>query len=63
MAAQRLEAALAERQRLTEACAHAAGTPSEMASKMRLHASNLQVAICERMVNGLRRERRQVAEP
>jgi hypothetical protein len=62
VAAQRLEAALAERARLKAAYEHATGTPAEMASKMRLQASNLQVAVCERMVNGLRRARRKVAE-
>ena len=59
VAARRLEAALAERKRLTEACDRAAGTPGEMASRMRLQASNLQVAVCERMVNAIRREQRQ----
>jgi hypothetical protein len=62
VAAQRLEAALAERARLRAAHERAAGTPAEMASKMRLQASYLQVAVCERMVNGIRRVRRQVAE-
>ena len=62
MAAKRLEAALAERRRLTEAHRRAAGTPAEMASQMRLQASNLQVAVCQRMVSAIRRTRRQVAE-
>ena len=62
VAAKRLEAALAERRRLTDAHRRAAGTPAEMASQMRLQASNLQVAICERMVNAIRRARRQVAD-
>jgi hypothetical protein len=62
VATQRLDAALAERQRLEEACESAAGTPAEMASRMRLQASNLQVAVCQRMVNAIRRTRRQVAE-
>ena len=61
VATRRLEAALAERARLKVACESAAGTPAEMASQMRLQASNLQVAVCERMVNGIRRARRQVA--
>ena len=62
MAAKRLEAALAERRRLTEAHERVAGTPAEMASQMRLQASNLQVAVCQRMVSAIRRTRRQVAE-
>jgi hypothetical protein len=62
VAARRLEAALAERRRLTEAYERAAGTPAEMASRMRLQGSNLQVAVCERMVNAIRRARRQVAD-
>jgi hypothetical protein len=62
VAAKRLEAAIAERARLTDARARAAGTPAEMASQMRLEASNLQVAVCNRMVNAIRRARRQVGE-
>lgn len=55
VAAKRLEMALADQARLSEAVEAAAGTPGEMASRMRLQASNLQVAVCERMLNGIRR--------
>lgn len=55
VAAKRLELALAEHERLNEALEAAAGTPGEMACRMRLQASKLQVAVCERMLNGIRR--------
>ena len=58
IALQRLQAALAEQARLADAHRRAAGTPAEMASKLRLQASNLQVAVCERMVGGIRRTQR-----
>jgi hypothetical protein len=55
VANERLERALAEQARLADAHTRAAGTPAEMAAYMRLQASNLQVALCERMLNGVRR--------
>lgn len=58
MALQRLEAALADQAQLADAHRRAAGTPGEMASKLRLQASNLQVAVCERLVGGIRRTQR-----
>jgi hypothetical protein len=62
VAARRLEAALAEQARMAAAYERAAGTPGEMASYVRLQASKLQVAVCDRMVSGLRRSARKRAE-
>jgi hypothetical protein len=39
-----------------------AGTPAEMASRLRLQASQLKVAVCNRTLNGIRRSQRQVAQ-
>jgi hypothetical protein len=53
VAAERLKAALADQARMNEACAAAKGTARELTIRMRLQASNLQVAVCNRMVNGV----------
>ncbi len=52
VAAERLKAALAEQARMSDACSAAEGTAGEPVSRVRLQASNLQVAVCARMVNG-----------
>lgn len=54
MAAERLKLALAEQARLTQAHEDAAGTAGEPLSRVRLNASNLQVAVCSRMASGIR---------
>jgi hypothetical protein len=61
-AARRLANARAEQARLLEACERAAGTPAEMASRLRLEALELKVAICDRTLNGIRRSQRSVAQ-
>jgi hypothetical protein len=62
LAARRLEEAKAEQERLLEASERAAGTRGEMASRMRVQASQLRVAVCDRTLNGLRRTRRHAVE-
>jgi hypothetical protein len=62
LAARRLEEAMAEQARLLEASERAAGTRAEMASRMRVQASKLRVAVCDRTLNGIRRTRRRVVE-
>jgi hypothetical protein len=55
VATERLRSAITEQARLADAYNSAAGTPAEMSAYMRLQASNLQVALCDRMLNGIRR--------
>lgn len=62
LAARRLANAKAEQALLAEACARAAGTRAEMASRLRLQASQLKVAVCDRTLNGIRRSQRRVAQ-
>jgi hypothetical protein len=62
VAARKLANAKAEQARLVEACEQAAGTPAEMASRLRLQASELKVAVCDRTLNGIRRSQRRVAQ-
>lgn len=52
MAAERLKSALADQARWSDAHAAAQGTDGEGASHLRLQASNLQVAVCSRLVHG-----------
>jgi hypothetical protein len=62
LAARRLEDAKVEQARLLEASERAAGTRAEMASLMRVQASKLRVAVCDRTLNGIRRTRRHAVE-
>jgi hypothetical protein len=62
LAAERLKTALAEQARLAAALEDAAGTNGEPASRIRLQASNLQVAICSRMVDGIERSHQRTAK-
>jgi hypothetical protein len=55
VAARRLELAVTEQERAADAYAQAAGTTRELTCFVRLQASNLQVAVCNRMVGGIGR--------
>ena len=51
VAAERLKAALAQQELLTEACTAAEGTAGERMTQLRLQATKLQVAVCTRLAN------------
>ena len=51
LAAERLEAALVEQARLGEQYERAIGTSAELSSFSRLHAANLRVGLCQRVVD------------
>ena len=57
LAVERLEAALVEQARLSEQYERAVGTSAELASFSRLHAANLRVGLCRRVVGAARTPR------